>query len=159
MGAFLPCSKTWLGDVRIITNDKVFFRGRFRGRLIKVDAHRPFRCVGYWTGIVFTLTRCTLHCCLLPHLQGLLLRTSKRFRGPALQCQGLFLSYWISFLARLEVKLTFRQHQPILLVSHYGEELCSWSQIGKCGLKCSSVVETWSETVPAVLPGWEKSRD
>lgn len=43
-GCLLPCSKTWLSDVRIITNDRIVFRGRFRGRLIKIDAHRPSRC-------------------------------------------------------------------------------------------------------------------
>lgn len=42
-----------------------------------------------------------------PHLLGLLTGASKRFTEPVLQWQGLFLSYWISFLARPQLKTIF----------------------------------------------------
>lgn len=157
-GCLLPCSKTWLSDVRIITNDRIFFRGRFRGRLIKIDAHRPSRLLAIEHRSL-TRLRHVLWSAVLPHLLGLFTGTSKRFTGPALNCQGLLLSYWISFLTRPELKPTFRHHQHKLFASHNAKELRSGPQFGKCGLKCSPVVETWSETAHTELPNSQKSRD
>lgn len=61
-GCLLPCSKTWLSGVSIITNDRIFFRGRFRGRLIKRDAHRPLHLLAI-EHVLNTRTICTRHRC------------------------------------------------------------------------------------------------
>lgn len=157
-GCLLPCSKTWLSGVRIITNDRIFFRGRFRGRRLKRDAHRPSALLATDHSSL-TLLGHVLWIAVPPYLLRLFTGTSKRFTGPALKCQGLLLSYWISFLARPDLKLTFRHHQLKLFASHNAKELCSWPQFGKRGLKCSPVVETWSEMAHTELPDSQKSRD
>lgn len=59
-GCLLPCSKTWPSDVRIITNDRIFVRGRFRDRLIKIDAHRPSHLLAIGHRSFTLLTTCTL---------------------------------------------------------------------------------------------------
>lgn len=155
-GCLLPCSKTWLSDVRIITNDRIFFRGRFRGRLIKIDAHRPSHLLAI-EHISFTPLQHVLWIAVLPPLLGLFTGTSKRFTGPAHKCQCLLLSYWISFFPRLELKLMFRHQQPKLLMSHNAKEIRSWPQF-KCGLQCSPVVETWSEMAHTELPDSQKKQ-
>lgn len=155
-GCLLPCSKTWLSAVRLITNGRSFFRGRFRGRLIKIDAHRPSQLLA--VGLIsFTLLWHVLRIAALPHLQRLLTGTSKRFTGPALKGQGLLFSYRISSLTRPELKLTVRHQQPMFFVSHNAKELCP--QFGKHGFKHSPVVGTCSEMAQTKLPGSQKSRD
>lgn len=152
-GCLLPCNKTWLSDVRTITNDRIFFRGRFRGRLIKIDAHRPSRALAIGCGwLTFPWCTPSLTCWDFSQEQAMIYRASPSIAGAIFKLLN-FTSCWA----------TIKNHLWDIIspnyLSHKSKKLWSWPQIRQCGLKCSPVMESWGEMAHTESPDSQKSRD